>query len=50
MTVDNLSFSLEIDFIPDLEEGRADFKKRMKEVAAKHDCTFTLDKKFRPCR
>ena len=48
MTVDNLSFSLEIDFIPDLEEGRADFKKRMKEVAAKHDCTFTLDKKFRP--
>lgn len=48
MTVDNLSFSLEIDFIPDMEEGRLDFKKRMKEVAVKHDCTFTLDKKFRP--
>ena len=30
MTADNLTFALEIDFIPDLQEGRDDFKKKMK--------------------
>ena len=29
MTADNLTFALEIDFIPDLQEGRDDFKKKM---------------------
>ena len=33
MTADNLTFALEIDFIPDLQEGRDDFKKKMKSVA-----------------
>lgn len=35
MTADNLTFALEIDFIPDLQEGRDDFKKKMKFVAEK---------------
>ncbi len=35
MTADNLTFALEIDFIPDLQEGRDDFKKKMKSVAEK---------------
>ena len=34
MTADNLTFSLEIDFIPDIQEGRMDLKAKMKEVAA----------------
>ena len=37
MTADNLTFALEIDFIPDLQEGRDDFKKKMKSVAEKID-------------
>ena len=36
MTADNLTFALEIDFIPDLQEGRDDFKKKMKSVAEKN--------------
>ena len=48
MTADNLTFSLEIDFIPDIQEGRVDLKKKMKEVAAAHDGTYILDPKGRP--
>ena len=33
MTADNLTFALEIDFSPDLQEGRDDFNKKMKSVA-----------------
>ena len=45
MTADNLTFALEIDFIPDLQEGRDDFKKKMKSVAEKIDGSYTLDQK-----
>ncbi len=48
MTADNLTFSLEIDFIPDLQEGRDDFKKKMKLAAEKTDATYNLDPKSRP--
>ena len=48
MTADNLTFALEIDFIPDLQEGRDDFKKKMKSVAEKIDGSYTLDQKSRP--
>ena len=41
MTADNLTFALEIDFIPDLQEGRDDFKKKMKSVAEKIDGSYT---------
>ena len=40
MTADNLTFSLEIDFIPDIQEGRMDLKAKMKEVAAKYAGTY----------
>ena len=42
MTADNLTFALEIDFIPDLQEGRDDFKKKMKSVAEKIDGSYTF--------
>ena len=32
MTADNLTFSIEIDFIPDIQDGRAELKKSMKSV------------------
>lgn len=48
MTADNLTFSLEIDFIPDITEGRDDFKHTMKAVADKHEGTYILDPKGRP--
>ena len=48
MTADNLTFSLEIDFIPDIQEGRMDLKAKMKEVAAKYSGTYVLDPKARP--
>ena len=48
MTADNLTFSLEIDFIPDIAEGRNEFKHKMKEVAEKHEGTYILDPKGRP--
>lgn len=48
MTADNLTFSLEIDFIPDIQEGRMDLKAKMKEVAAKYAGTYVLDPKARP--
>ena len=48
MTADNLTFSLEIDFIPDIEEGRDEFKSRMKKVAESHEGTYILDPKARP--
>lgn len=48
MTIDNLTFSLEIDFIPDIEDGRKDFEKRMEDVAKRVDASFHLDSKSRP--
>ncbi len=48
MTADNLTFSLEIDFIPDVKEGRDEFKSKMREVADAHDGTYLLDAKARP--
>ena len=48
MTADNLTFSLEIDFIPDIQEGRMDLKAKMKEVAATYAGTYVLDPKARP--
>lgn len=48
MTSDNLSFSVEIDFIPDITEGRNEFKEKMKETAKKLNGTFSLDQKMRP--
>ena len=48
MTIDNLTFSLEIDFIPDIEDGRKDFEKRMKDVTKRVDASFHLDSKSRP--
>ena len=48
MTIDNLTFSLEIDFIPDIEDGRKDFEKRMEDVARRVDASFHLDSKSRP--
>ena len=48
MTADNLTFSLEIDFIPDIAEGRNEFKHKMKEVAEKHEGTYIPDPKGRP--
>ena len=48
MTIDNLTFSLEIDFIPDIEDGRKDFEKRMEDVAKRVDASFQLDSKSRP--
>lgn len=48
MTADNLTFSLEIDFHSDIQEGRMDLKAKMKEVAAKYAGTYVLDPKARP--
>lgn len=48
MTIDNLTFSLEIDFIPDIEDARKDFEKRMEDVAKRVDASFHLDSKSRP--
>ena len=48
MTADNLSFSIVIDFIPDIDEGRQDFTQKMKETAALYHGSFSLDQKHRP--
>ena len=48
MTADNLTFSIEIDFIPDIQDGRAELKKSMKSVSEKFDGTYILDPKARP--
>lgn len=48
MTADNLTFSVEIDYIPDIEEGRLEFEKKMKDTAAQYDGFFTKDAKHRP--
>ena len=48
MTADNLTFSLEIDFIPDIQEGRNELKQQMKATAEKFDGTYILDPKARP--
>lgn len=48
MTSDNLSFALEIDFIPDITEGRKEFQQKMKDTAEKLDGIYSLDAKSRP--
>lgn len=48
MTADNLTFSIEIDFIPDIKEGRSDFQKQMKDAASRYQGVYTLDKSKRP--
>ena len=48
MTADNLSFSIVIDFIPDIDEGRQDFTQKMKETATLYHGSFSLDQKHRP--
>lgn len=48
MTADNITFSLEIDYIPDEMEGRSDFEAKMKSTAAQFDGFYTLDRNHRP--
>lgn len=48
MTADNLTFSVEIDYIPDIEEGRLEFEKKMKETAEQYNAFYTKDAKHRP--
>ncbi len=48
MTQDNLTFSIEIDFIPDIQEGRTELKDLMRTTADKYDGTYILDPKARP--
>ncbi len=48
MTADNLTFSVEIDYIAEVTEGRAEFEKKMQETAASYDAFFTKDEKHRP--
>lgn len=48
MTADNLTFSVEIDFMPDITDGQEEFKQRMKDVAAKYNGSYNLDEKHRP--
>lgn len=45
MTSDNLTFSLEIDFIPDVEEGRQEFVQKMKDTAKEFNATYSLSVK-----
>ncbi len=48
MTVDNLTFSIEINYIRDVTEGRAEFEKKMQEVAGDIGAAFTRDREKRP--
>lgn len=48
MTAENLTFSIEIDYIPDVTEGRTEFEKKMQETAAQYEAFFTKDQKHRP--
>lgn len=48
MTQDNLTYAIEIDFIPDVQEGRREFKAKMKETATQFDASYILDLKARP--
>jgi hybrid cluster-associated redox disulfide protein len=48
MTADNLSFSLEIDFIPDVEEGRQEFIQKMKDTAKTFHGAYSLSQKKTP--
>lgn len=48
MTADNLSFSLEIDYIPDETAGRSEFEAKMKQTAEEFHGFYTLDKDHRP--
>lgn len=48
MTQDNLTYAIEIDFIPDVQEGRREFKAKMKETAGQLDGSYMLDAKGRP--
>lgn len=48
MTADNLTFSLEIDYIPDETTGRSELEKKMKDAASEFHGFYTLDKDHRP--
>lgn len=48
MTKDNLTFSIEIDFVPDAQKDREAFLILMKEAAGRHHGSYTLDKDKRP--
>ncbi len=48
MTVDNLTFSIEINYIRDVTEGRAEFERNMQEVAGDIGAAFTRDREKRP--
>ncbi len=48
MTVDNLTFSIEINYIRDVTEGRAEFERKMQEVAGDIGAAFTRDREKRP--
>ncbi len=48
MTADNLTFSIEINYIQDVTEGRAEFEKKMQEVAGVVGAAFTRDNAKRP--
>lgn len=48
MTADNITFSIEIDYAPDVSEGRAEFEKKMKDAAESFGAFYTLDKDHRP--
>ena len=48
MTADNLTFSIEINYIQDVTEGRAEFEKKMQEVAGVVGAAFARDKAKRP--
>ncbi len=48
MTKDNLTFSIEINYIQDVTEGRAELEKKMQEVAGEIGAAFTRDGAHRP--
>ncbi len=48
MTKDNLTFSIEINYIQDVTEGRAELEKKMQEVAGEVGAAFTRDGAHRP--
>lgn len=48
MTADNLTFSLEIDYIPDETAGRSEFEAKLKKETEALHGFYTLDKDHRP--
>ena len=45
-----LFFSLSIDFIPDMQDGRQSFIEKMKEIATLYQSPFSFDAKDRPMK